>query len=82
MNLTPVPLKASQILKNIDRWRSDAYTADLDLAELMRHFSGGALEVEDANGECRERRPNCSSGTSTSPVRSSSFSQSTTMDSG
>lgn len=58
MNLTPVPLKASQILKNIDRWRSDAYTADLDLAELMRHFNGGALEVEDANGECRERRPN------------------------
>ena len=40
MNLAPVPLKASQILKNIDRWRSDAYTADLDLAELMRHFNG------------------------------------------
>ena len=58
MNLIPVTLTGDKILALIDRWRSDAYTSDLDLAELMRHFNGGALEVEDADGECRERRPN------------------------
>ena len=62
MNLTPVQLSASRILALSDRWRQDAHELDLDRAELIRHYNGGALDNSDEDdpylGKNRQRRAN------------------------
>jgi len=48
------PARGTTLLGRVDQWRSDAYAADLDFAELMRHFNGGAL-ISDTTGAGRDR---------------------------
>lgn len=60
MNLTPTPITAGRVLQFSDQWRSDAHLVDLDRAELLRHYNGGALEgdVDDITGQVKTRRAN------------------------
>ena len=60
MNLEPASMDAARILQISDQWRSDAYLVDLDRAELLRHYNGGALEtdVDDFTGKAAVRRAN------------------------
>ena len=60
MNLTPTPITAGRVLQFSDQWRSDAHLVDLDRAELLRHYNGGALEgdVDDITGQVKTWRAN------------------------
>lgn len=57
--MKPPLLTSFRIVSIFDKWRMDAHAADLDRAELMRHFNGGALEDDDdESGRNSPRRAN------------------------
>jgi hypothetical protein len=52
-------LSSHRIASMMDKWRMDAHSTDLDRAELMRHYNGGALIDDDYEaGRSSPRRAN------------------------
>ena len=60
MNLEPAKLNGPRVLQLSDQWRQDANLVDLDRAELLRHYNGGALDTadDDQGGKPKTRRAN------------------------
>lgn len=60
MDLTPDKMDGNRVLSITNQMRYDAWNFDKDCAQLLRHYNGGALDVQDdqVNGNPRQSRAN------------------------
>jgi len=60
MDLTPDKMDGNRVLAVANQMRYDAWNYDRDRAELLRHYNGGALDIQDdqTNANPRMKRAN------------------------